>query len=330
MYLSENAMSKPIVVCLEPLSKGMKNYLREELQNQCNLHFFDTVEEGESLLPEAECLIVFTKGITKELIIKASKCKIVQKLGAGFDKIDRNQLNEQNIYLTVTKGVNSRSVAEHALLLMMATYKRLITAHNALLAGSWHKTALRDFSYELSGKTIGLIGLGSIGKELCQLLRGFDVDIRYFDIFPVSSEEEITLGVKYCRMEDIIPLADVISLHVALTDKTRNLVNREFLDRAKRTAIIINTCRGEVIDESALYDALKNFKILGAALDVFTTEPLPSDSPLRGLENVILTPHIGGGTIDAMKRVTKIAASNIKGALFGEGPECVNIVKYEV
>jgi phosphoglycerate dehydrogenase-like enzyme len=306
----------------------MKDLLTEELQECCDLRFFDTVESGEQFLPEAQCIIVFTKGITKELIAMAARCRIVQKLGAGYDKIDRCQLNEQGILLTVTKGVNSRSVAEHALLLMMATYKRLVTAHNALLAGKWYKTALRDFSYEVSGKVIGLIGLGSIGKELCKLLKGFDVNIRYFDIFPSSPDEETALGVSCCPIDDVVKSADILSLHVALTDQTRNLVNGDFLHRMKRTAIIVNTCRGEVVDETALYEALRNGEILGAGLDVFESEPLSMNSPLRELDNVVLTPHIGGGTIDAMKRVTDIAARNIKGALFGDGPDIVNIVPY--
>lgn len=318
---------KPNVLCLEPLSAGMRSLIEEQLSGHCNLMFFDDVAQGETMLPAADAIIVFTKGISKESIKKATKCRVVQKLGAGYDKIDLQQLKEQGITLTVTKGVNARSVAEHAVLLMMAVYKRLVTAHNGILNGKWFKTALRDYSYEVTGKQVGFIGLGNIGKDVCKLLSGFDVKICYYDVFRLSEDEEKKLNVSFLPLEQLAKVSDIISLHVPLNESTRNLVNQKLLGLMKKTAIIVNTCRGEVVDEDALYDALASGKLLGAGLDVFTAEPLSAESKLRRLDNVVLSPHIGGGTMDAMQRVAISASKNILGVLSGDGPNKNDVIK---
>ncbi len=318
---------KPNVLCLEPLSAGMRSLVEEQLSGHCNLMFFDEVSQGEAMLPDADAIIVFTRGISKESIQKAVKCRIVQKLGAGYDKIDLQQLKKQGIILTVTKGVNARSVAEHAVLLMMSVYKRLVTAHNGILNGKWFKTALRDYSYEVTGKHVGFIGLGSIGKEVCKLLSGFDAKLCYYDVFRLSGEEEKQLNVKFFLLEQLVKTVDIISLHVPLTDSTRNLINQETISLMKDTAILVNTCRGEVVDENALYDALASGRLLGAGLDVFATEPLAAESKLRELDNVVLTPHIGGGTMDAMQRVAVRAGENILGVLLGDGPHKHDVIQ---
>lgn len=321
-------MKKPYAICLEPLSEGTKSLLSKALNDKVDMEYFNSVEEGESKLAEADAIVVFTKGIKKETLEKAPKCKIVQKLGAGYDKIDREQINKMGAYLTVAKGVNARSVAEHAVLLMMATYKRLIVAHNSLLAGKWYKTQLRDYSYEVSGKTVGLIGVGNIGREVCKLLKGFGCSIYYYDLFRLSADEEQEYNARYCTVEELLQYADIVSLHVALTDQTREMINAERIALMKNTAILVNTCRGEVVDEDALYQALADERILGAGLDVFNSEPLDPYSKLRTLNNVVLSPHIGGGTMDAIRRVAEISADNIIRAVNGQEPQETNIIRF--
>lgn len=297
---------------MDKLSEKMKTLIENNLPDNITVVFCETDEEREAHIGSADALVTFTEGVSKKWIEKAKVCNIIQKLGAGVNNIDIGEASRRGIAVSNARGMNSRSVAEHAVLLMLSIFKQLIPAHNGIvLSGSWLKTDLRDSSYQLTRKKVGLIGLGEIGREVAKILTGFECEISYFDIYRLNHENEERLGIQYMQLKDLIKHSDVISLHVPLTQETHHLINHEYLNLMKSTAILINTCRGGVIDEEALYEALKTNIILGAGLDVFEQEPIDQNHRLASLNNVVLTPHIGGGTVEAMEAVIAKSMKNI-------------------
>lgn len=300
------------VVCMDNLSDKMKFLLQKQLQEDSEIFFCESDEERDAHIVSAKVLLTFTKGISKIWIEKANSCKLIQKLGAGVNNIDIEEASKRGILVSNAKGMNSRSVAEHAVLLMLSVFKRLIPAHNGIVyKGDWLKTGLRDQSYQLTEKSVGLIGLGDIGKNVVKILKGFGCEVYYYDVvrLPVANEEE--LGIKYMELDSLLQVSEVVSLHVPLTKETHHLINRNRLSLMKSTAILVNTCRGGVIDEEALFEALQTNKILGGGIDVFEHEPIDQNHKLASLSNVVLTPHIGGGTVEAMEAVIKKSCANI-------------------
>jgi phosphoglycerate dehydrogenase-like enzyme len=300
------------LVCMDKLSSKMKMLILKNVSDNIKVFFCESKEDTETHIGTADVLITFTHGISKEWIEQAESCKFIQKLGAGVNNIDIMGASKKGIPISNTRGLNARSVAEHAVLMMLALYKHLITAHNNIVQqGIWLKTGLRDFSYELTNKKVGLIGVGNIGREVVKLLKGFGCEIFYYDVNRLSTEEESQLEIQYTDVDTLIESADVITLHVPLNKDTYHLINADNLGKMKSNAILINTCRGGVVDEEALYHVLTNRKILGAGFDVFEQEPIDSTHRFTPLDNVVLTPHIGGGTVEAMEKVIEKACNNI-------------------
>lgn len=315
---------------MDRISEKMKSLLIQNLNNNVEVNFCESDTDRELHIKDSDVLITFTNGISSEWLAKAENCKFIQKLGAGVNNIAIEDASKRGIPVANTRGLNSKSVAEHAVLLMLSVYKHLTNAHSSLVdRGQWLKTELRDFSYELSNKKIGLIGIGNIGSEVVKLLKGFNCEIIYSDVFQLPAEREKELGVRFDELDRIFKEADVISLHVPLNKETHYLVNKDRLEAMKPTSIVINTCRGGVIDEVALYEALKENRILGAGLDVFEQEPLSPEHKLVSLKNVVLTPHIGGGTVEAMSNIAAKAGKNIssylEGGMFFDESDIVNL-----
>jgi phosphoglycerate dehydrogenase-like enzyme len=301
---------------MDNLSKRMESLLLEQLSKDIDIIFSRDRTDWEKHISTAEVLITFTQGISKEWIEKADTCIFIQKLGAGVNNIDLVEASKRNIPVANAPGLNSTAVAEHAVILMLSVFKHLVTAHNHIAQkGEWLKTQLRDQSYQLSYKKVGLIGFGNIGREVRRLLKGFECEISYYDMYRLPPEEEEELGVIYKDINELIQESDVVSLHVPLNQYTHHLMNEQRLKMMKKTAVLINTCRGGVIDEDALYEVLKSGQLTGAGLDVFETEPINQDNKLASLSNVILTPHIGGGTNEAMEAVIQKASRNINSIL---------------
>lgn len=263
--------------------------------------------------------------ITKEVLDKASKLKMVQRTGVGLDSIDVEELKNRNIPLYVNQGVNAESVAEHTLLLMLACLRKLPTVQRNTERGIWKKQEQGIQTYELAGKTVGLVGMGNIARTVVKLLNGFGVNILYYDPYPMTAEREAELGIGYCEYEEMLPQVDILSLHCPLTEQTRKIVNRESLAQMRKGAILINTARGELVDTDAVVDALKFGLLSFAGLDVHEEEPLNGEKEIMKLENVILTPHIGGITYDSFYRMMHDAMRNI--AKFENG-ELADILKY--
>jgi len=218
-------------------------------------------------------------------------------------------------------GANSTAVAEHTLMLMLAACRRLVWQHGNVAAGRWRGNNLAQTRlFELRGRTLGIIGLGTIGKKVARLARAFGMAVQYYDLVRLSEEAEDALEVRFRLMNEILRTSDIVSLHVPLTAASKHMIGARELRQMKPSAYLINTCRGPVVDEPALYEALRDGTIAGAGLDVFDQEPPPSDNPLFGLDNVVLTPHLAGPTWDNQVTRFRNAFDNCQRVARGEKP----------
>ena len=254
--------------------------------------------------------------IDRDVIVSAKKLKMIQRLGVGLDSLDFEALSEKRVPVYVNQGVNADSVAEHTLMFILSSLRRLIPINENTKNGVWKKQEQGVTTRELRSMTVGLIGIGNIGKRVAALLRPFGCRIVYYDLFPLSADENACLGIGYLPLDELFSCADVVSLHCPLTDETREIICRRNLGKMKDDVIIVNTSRGGLINEDDLLYALNNGKVGYAALDVFQSEPL-KNIELSGHKNVICTPHIAGNTYDSFSRMMRCAFESIR--LFDEG-----------
>ncbi|HXF96627.1 MAG TPA: phosphoglycerate dehydrogenase, partial [Gemmatimonadales bacterium] len=250
--------------------------------------------------------------VTADLMGRAPRLRVIARAGTGVDTIDVHAATRRGIAVMNAPGANTVSAAEHALGLLLALVRHIPWAAEAMRRGEWDRK--RFEGTELRGKTIGVVGLGRIGGHVAQIARAFGMTVVAHDPF-VTTDRAVELGVKLVPLEQLLRTADVVTLHLALTDQTRHLINAERLRLMKPTAVLINTARGELVDELALAEALREQRIAGAAIDVFGIEPLPGDSPLRTLDRVILTPHLAASTAEAQERVAVEICTAVRDAL---------------
>ena len=246
----------------------------------------------------AEAIIVRAAHITDTVICAASALKVIVKHGIGVDTIDVASATRQGIPVLITQGANAQSVAEHAFGLMFAVARSIALLDRRMREGHWDKAS--SFGSELSGKELGVVGLGSIGQALIALARPLGMRIRGYDPFATSAIEGVEI---VDDLDLLLRESDVVSLHCPLTDANRHLINATRLAAMRPRAILINTARGGLIDEAALVAALERGTIAGAGLDCFSPEPPGGDTPLARLPNVVMTPHVGANTIEAAERV---------------------------
>jgi D-3-phosphoglycerate dehydrogenase len=267
-------------------------------------------------------LVVSTQPVTSASIASAPNLKVICKYGAGYDNIDVTAASVGGIYVTVTGNANAEAVAEMALSLMFSVSRHIPAADQQIRAGKWE----RYTGHELYGKTVGIIGLGAIGRSFIQRISSFEVCLMGYD--PVLNDPFMKkYQVRPSEINEIFKQADFISLHCPLTPQTEKLVNRNRLALMKPEAYLINTSRGQVIDEEALFEVLSQKKIAGAALDVFRHEPLKA-SPLLGLDNVIFTSHMGAYTYEAFARMDQRVVDSMRAVLKGEfSPDIINFKK---
>jgi phosphoglycerate dehydrogenase-like enzyme len=218
-------------------------------------------------------------------------------------------------------GANSVAVAEHAVMLMLAVHKKLVYHHLNVVNGTWRTSDFASVrTYELEGKRLGIIGLGNIGKKVARRVRGFDMDVRYYDVVRLTADQEDTLGVRFALLTELLRTSDVVTLHVPLNDATRTMISTRELGMMKRTAILINTCRGPVVDEDALHQALTAGTIAGAGLDVMVEEPPKKGHPLFSLPSVTFSPHSAGPTWDNWAKAYRNGFDNIQRMQAGQAP----------
>jgi phosphoglycerate dehydrogenase-like enzyme len=272
-------------------------------------------------LREAEYLLGFVRFFPDEVYTQATRLKLVQVMSAGYDRVNIAGARKARIPICSNGGANSVAVAEHTVMLILAVYRKLVTFHQNVAHGRWHDGIPHTVDvFELEGKTVGLVGLGYIGQQVARRLHAFDARVIYYDTFRRRPEDEATLGVEYVPFPALLETADVVSLHVPLNDSTHHLINAEALRRMKPKAILINTCRGEVVDEPALIDVLQQGRILGAGLDTQEKEPSDPSNPLLTLPNVTLTPHTAGPTVDSFRKRFQNGFANIQRMAQGLSP----------
>jgi phosphoglycerate dehydrogenase-like enzyme len=246
---------------------------------------------------EAEYYLGLARRMGGEFFRAAPKLRLVQLLSAGYDHVDVEAARKAGVPVSNNGGANAIAVAEHTIMLMLAVLKRLVRLHNDVVAGKWrvsHPAEARI--YELARKRLGIVGLGNIGKKVARRATAFDMDVQYYDIRRLTEDQEDALGVRFVLFTELLRTSDVVSLHVPLDDRTRGMVGAPELAMMKPTAVLINTCRGPVVDETALHRALSDGQIAGAGLDVMVEEPPAPRHPLLTLPNVTLTPHTAGPT----------------------------------
>jgi len=305
---------KPVVLCIDMLPPAMRELMAAQTPVGLNLVFVSTPDEAERVtkVREADYILCSWTPISRQTIEAGKKLKLIQKYGIGVDKIDLKAAAQYGVPVCIAAGVNAVAVAETAITLMLAVYKRLCLAHNSLRAGQWLKWELRAGCYELWQKTVGLIGGGAIGRAVAKRLsHGFECRVLYHDISRLPPETETALGMIYTTLEELLRQSDIVSLHIPLTPETRGLIGEKTLAWMKPTAVLINTSRGGAVDEPALIAALQEGTIAAAGLDVFAKEPPDRDNPLLRMDNVVVTPHNGGGTLDTMKRIIGHAFDNV-------------------
>jgi lactate dehydrogenase-like 2-hydroxyacid dehydrogenase len=242
--------------------------------------------------------------------------------GAGYDEVDISAANEMGVPIATTRAANAQAVAEHAIMFMLVLLNRGIYAHRATRRGDWPQMELlvEKRTKELRGRTLGILGLGAVGKEVASRVRAFGTRVIYHKRNRLSLEEERRLELEYVEFDELLTRSDILSIHVNLTPETKGMIGRREISMMKDGAILINTARGAVVDEQALADALMKGKLFGAGLDVFNHEPLGPENVFNGIDNVILSPHISGGTVESITRMIESAGKNIALVLGGKRP----------
>lgn len=284
----------------------------------------EKVKEKDGLL----CLL--TEKIDKELMENGKDLVVISTMSVGFEHIDIKEATERGIYICNTPGVLTEAVADHTLALLLATARRMIEA-DLFIRGKkwtmpWSPTMLLGAS--VYGKTLGLIGLGRIGQAVAKRASGFNMKVIYYDVDRQNPDVEKDLNVKYYEFDEVLKESDFISIHVPSTKETHHLIGDRELDLMKPESFFINTARGAIVDEKALFKALKEKKIQGAGIDVWEKEPTNLNNPLFKLDNTVLTPHIASATVESRTMMAKLSAKNLVAVLKGEMP--ISLVNKDV
>ena len=275
-------------------------------------------EEQIEAIKDADFLIVFRTSLSDRVLRAATRLRLVQLLAAGYDGMNVKLMSELEIPCANNGGANSWAVADGAVMLMLALYKRLILADATTREGRWDEPIDGTNTFEMANKLVGVLGIGNIGRQVARRVNGFDAKVQYYDKFPLSPQRERELNVSLVPMDEIFRTSDIVTCHTPLTKETYHLVNAERIAMMKPTAVLINTSRGPVVDEAALIEALQEDRIAGAGLDVFEQEPVDPDNPLLKMENVVVTPHRAGTTWDTWFRRAQFAYKNIGRVWRGE------------
>lgn len=273
----------------------------ECLQKKCPEGFetYHVPVGGLEQLAQADYIVNRGGAVDGGVMDAAPSLKLIQKWGVGYDKIDVVAAGQRGIPVSICVGGNALPVAELAVTLMLDVLRSVVPMAGCLKQGDWARDRFSPHAYLLTGKTVGLVGIGNIAKKVAAIVKGgFGCEVIYYDVFPLTAEQEKELGVRYVELDELMAQANIVSIHVPLLESTAGMIDASRLALMKPTACIINTSRGGVINEPDLIEVLQNGSILGAGLDTFAVEPLSQDSPLLKLDNVVTTPHCGGNTVD--------------------------------
>lgn len=262
-------------------------------------------------MQDADALIVRIAKCDGNAIANSPQLKVIGRTGVGYDSVDVAAATARGIPVVITPGANNRSVAEHAVAMMFALSKNLVEAQNEMCAGNWEIRGAKK-AFELEGKTVGVLGMGAIGRETAKICQGCGMKIAGYDPFMSREQIEALGAVYYENYEDLLRESDVVTIHVPLTDKTRDMIAKPQLEMMKKTALVINCSRGGIINEADLVQALKDGVIAGAGTDVYCSEPPTPEDPLLNCPNLVASPHSAAQTREA---VIKMAQMCVKGCL---------------
>ncbi len=324
------------VLVLSPMPEGLiRLFFAESLEKYHIEADFVTVNEPDSQrlakeLADADIVIgdyTFKIPITSSMVDAMSKVKLIAQPSTGYDHIDLASCRKKGIPVTNIGGANAVSVAEHTLALALMLLKRIGYAHRMMTEGTWVQGELLNVAAEISGKSWGIIGLGRIGREVAWRAKAMGAAVFYTDIARLPEPEEERLGVVYLPLQRLLAESDIVSIHVPLTERTRDMMGEKEFRLMKSYAVFINVARGELAEEGALAKAVTQGWIGGAGVDVFTSEPVSSDNPLlaaaREGSNIVLTPHIAGATNDARLRIIQTTVENVVRVALGQPPQNV-------
>jgi phosphoglycerate dehydrogenase-like enzyme len=298
--------------------------MREHCPPELELVLLESDDDAERRrkVAGARAVLVAATRLTRETIAAGTALEFVQHQGVGYqDTIDVPALRERRLRLALTTA-GTTSVAEHTLMLALAACRRLPYADAELRQGRWHTNDLRPVVVGLAGKTVGYVGMGRIGRAVAQRFRAFDTAGVYFDpVAALDPAEEAALGLRRAGLDEVLEAADILTLHLPLTEATRGLIGARELARLKPRCVLVNAARGGIVDEAALVEGLKAGRPLAAGLDVFASEPVAAGAPLTRLPNVVLTPHLGAGSWDALVEKIRFMLDNTRRYALGQPVE---------
>lgn len=277
-------------------------------------------EEKISVVSDADFLLLLPGRLSAAVLKAAKKVKLIQLVSAGYDELDLKLCQELGILVANNGGANAQDVAEHTVALILGVYRRIVDLDKNARTNRWYELEIGLSTHTISGKTVGIIGLGHIGRQVARLLRSFGAYLVYHDVEGAAPELERELRISRLGLVELLQNSDIVTLHVPLSQQTKHLIGRRELSHMKTTALLINTCRGQVVDEQALTSILQEDRIMGAGLDVLVDEPPDMNHPLLSLENVLITPHVAGVTRDTWRRRSEIIFQNMQRVWEGNDP----------
>jgi D-3-phosphoglycerate dehydrogenase len=303
-------MSSVTAAAIDPFDRTIRQLIEAAMPAGWILRWGD---EGPAqriaAVSDADVLFVMAAPVGADLIAAAKRLRLIQKLGAGIDRVDQQACLSRGIALARLAAGNAVPAAEHTVLLMLACYRRLPLVDRQTRSGHWGKEEARGLHRQLRGKRIGLVGFGAIGREVAAVLSGFETDIVYYDPVRAAPELEARLRVRALPLDELIATSDIVSLHLPLMPETAGLIDAVRIRHMKRGSVLINAARGGLVDEAALAAALRDGHLAAAGLDAFAQEP-PLGSPLLGLDQTVVTPHLAGATLDNFGNIIERAVAN--------------------
>ncbi|MCS5659091.1 MAG: 2-hydroxyacid dehydrogenase [Dehalococcoidia bacterium] len=319
----------PKVVMYGP-DESLLTQLQEAAQDGSEIEWVDSNlsdEESSAAMKDTRAVILGgTVDFGLELAAKCSELRLIQTTSAGTDRLDKAALGELGIKVSNNGGGNAVAVAEHTITLMVGVYRKLHLQFQNVQDGNWMGDIRPNWfsqAHELTGKTVGIIGLGRIGSRVARRLQGWECDLIYDDIVAPDPELVSQLSLKKVERDELLETSDLITLHVPLNRQTRGMISDREFDLMKPTAVLINACRGPVVDEAALIRAMNENKIMAAGVDVLELEPTPENNPLIDMDNVLITPHLAAFTQEAGEKSRAFAMYNCSLVSRGEDPESV-------
>lgn len=312
----------PRILLIDPIPPSLVERMRPMFPAGTDLDLVPTLSEEDLArhAAETEILLVIQRKVDARLLSIVPRVRFVQRVGVGYDNLDLEALQAAGVVAAYTPGANAVAVAEHTILLMLALLKRLTAAESATRQGGWPTMELFQAGLgDLAGTTVGLVGFGNTARAVAQRLVPFGSRLQYTSHHAMDPATEQQFGVRYASLEDLLASSTIVSLHVPLTGATRRLIGEAELAKMPAGAFLVNTSRGEVIDEAALRHAIESGKLGGAALDVLYNEGA-GGNPFADLPQVIVTPHIAGGSRAAVERALQMALANVARYLRGEPP----------